>query len=224
MSTRQKAILLMMMILCLTQFGQATVIKIGLIGQIDSVDDPYDLLEGAVQQNDPITGYYIYDSETPDTGLSIYGGLYEYDSAPYGMLLTAGNITFQTDPANVDFVITTSNNYYGESYDEFNVKSYNNLDLDSGITVDSLHFQLHDYSGTALSSDALPAGPPDLLDWQTKSLRISGGRYPFPSPLEKTLFQINSHVTSVYLIPEPGTLLLFMMGMVAISRKKSKTY
>jgi len=199
---------------------QAEQIKIGFTGQVDYVGDSYNLLGNSVHQGDAITGFYIYDSATLDSEPSIYDGVYEYKSTPYGILLTIGGLTFQTDLTNVDFVISVENNYYGELHDYYGVTSYNNLQLNNGVSIDRLHWQLDDYPGNALSSDALPTIPPDLSQWQYNDLSISGGMYPFPPSGEKTLFGISGHITSVWPIPEPASLLLFGLGGLLL-RKRS---
>ena len=80
----------------------------------------------------PISGFYIYDSATPDSDSSVYHGSYQHTTTPYGMSLAIGNLTFQTDPLNVDFVIGLTNNYYDEPWDYYTVTSYNNLQLNNG--------------------------------------------------------------------------------------------
>lgn len=190
----------------------ANIIEIGFTGLVDSVGDEYNLLEGAVQTGNSISGFYIYNSDTPDSEPDNENlGFYEHWTSPFGMTVTIGDLTFQTDSTNVDFAIGLYDNY-NSSADFCAVTSLNNLDLDDGLSIDGLHWQLDDPNGTALSSDILPLTPPDLSKWQGNALSISGGMYPFPSPGEKTLFGINGHVTDVWLVPEPATLLLLGLG------------
>ena len=201
--------------------AQAEIIKIGFSGYVDGINDPYNLLEGAVTDGAPISGYYIYDSLTSDSDPSIYTGLYEYSAAPYGMSLTIGTLTFQTDPANVDLEIGLSNNYYGETWDYYTIRSNNNLELDTGVSIDSISWQLTDNTGNALSSDILPLGPPDLSAWQYDNhFSVRGGRYPFPPEGEKTLFNFGGYIDSVWLIPEPATLILFGLSGLLIRKRK----
>jgi hypothetical protein len=187
---------------------------------VDTVQDSGNYLEGKISAGNLITGYYTYESTTPDSEPSVYDGIYEHTSIPYGMSLTAGGMTFQTNPANVNLIIGLTNNYYGEPWDYYRVTSYNNLVLDNGVSVDQLHWQLDDYPGTVLSNDALPTTPLDLSQWQTNSLSISGGIYPFPPEGDKTLFLIRGHVDSVYLIPEPATIILFGIGGLFLRKRR----
>ena len=153
---------------------QAEIIKIGFTGKVDYIDDLYNLLDGKVHQNQSITGFYIYDSSTSDSEPSIYGGLYQYTTEPYGMSITISDLTFQTDFSLVDFQIGLSNNYNEESYDSYSVTSYNNLKINNNVSIDRLNWQLEDYTGTALSSDLLLKTPPNLLKWQSNDFSILG--------------------------------------------------
>jgi len=215
---------IMVLLLLVPAMCQATVIQIGFTGVVDLVGDSYNLLENGVQAGDSISGFYIYDSETPDSepeGLMSIGW-YQHTTAPYGISLTIGTLTFQTNPANVNFMIGISNNYDGASLDVYGVASYNNLELDNGTIVDEFGLRFDDYSGTALSSDALLPIPLELSQWESKGLGIHGSGYPSP-PIEgdkSVPFSIIGHIDSVWLVPEPTTLLLFGLGGLFL-RKRS---
>jgi hypothetical protein len=201
-------------------YSKAELITIGFSGLVDSVGDEYNLLEGAVQSGNSISGFYIYDSNTPDSEqTNVNLGFYQHSTSPYGMTITIAGLTFQTDTANVDFAIAIRDNY-NEPWDYYTVTSNSNLPLDNGLSIDALWWSLNDHSGTVFSSDALPFTPPDLLQWQGNALQVSGGSYPFPSPSEKTLFDITGHVTDVWLVPEPTTLLLFSLGGLFLRKRK----
>ena len=215
------SIILMMLLFLMPVLCQAELIQIGFSGIVDSVTDPYNLLENGVQTGNSISGSYIYDSETPDSEPSVYVGLYQHTTSPYGISLTIGTLTFQTDPANVNFVISTSNNYDGATLDVYGTASYNNLELDNGTIVDEFGLRFDDYSGAALSSDALPLTPLNLLQWEDNGFGIYGSGYPIP-PIEgdkSVPFSIIGHVDSVWLIPEPTTLLLFGLGGLFLRRR-----
>ena len=205
---------------------RAELIIIGLTGYVRFVFDDFNLLQNAVHKGDPITGFYVYDSTTPDSNPQSMFGEYNYTIAPYGMSLTSGNLTFLTDPANVNLTIGIVDNYGSPpppGSDGYIVNSKTNLMLNNSLnlTMDNIIWQLHDYPGDALSSDTLPSTPPDLTQWGDNDLTIDGGKYPFPSPLEKTLFRIDGYVTDVYLIPEPMTMLFCLGGLVILRIKRT---
>jgi hypothetical protein len=220
MNGRGKAVFSVLTIIIISFCAKAELITIGFSGLVDSVGDEYNLLEGAVQSGNSISGFYIYDSDTPDSESdNVNFGFYEHWTSPYGMTIMIGDLTFQTDSTNVDFAIGLRDNY-NSSADFYTVTSLNNLELDDGLSIDTLHWQLDDHLGTALSSDILPLTPPDLSKWQTNALSIMGGSYPFPSPGEKTLFDIDGHVTDVWLVPELATLLLLGLGGLLLRKRR----
>ena len=197
---------------------QANIITINLSAEIIAVEDPDALLNGQLAGGDIITGSYTYNSDTPDTNpLTTVAG-YEHFSPPYGITLYGGGFVFQTDPENVDFFVQIDNNHYG-SEDGYFLSSENNLPLHDGIYVNGISWQLNDYSGTALSSVALPTTPPVLEDWTHHSLNfnilhITGG-----IPDGRDSFGIGAEVTSVALVPEPATILFFSFGCLMLRRK-----
>jgi hypothetical protein len=201
---------IVLLVLCFC--AHAELIEIGFSGLVDSVDDPCNLLQNGVQQGATITGSYSYNSQTPDSTPELeWNGLYQHTTTPYGMSLTIGELTFQTDETNVDFVVWIKNNF-NNTEDGYRVTSYNNLPLND-LHIERLSWFLNDYSGDAISSIELPATPPDLSVWQSNLLLIDGYR-------GSDFFEFSGHVTDVWLIPEPCTLFIFGLGGLLL-RKRS---
>jgi hypothetical protein len=185
--------------------ANATLITIQIEAVVDSVQDYGNYLEGQINPGDIITGYYIYESTTPDSNPSLDVGDYEHYISPFGIFLSVSGFDFETDPTNVDFFVEVVNNY--PSGDYYLVGSSDNLSLSNGTLVDRISWQLDDYTGYALSSDALPTTPPALDDWQSNILNISGDR----------TFGIWAHVTSA--VPEPTTFLLLSLGSLLLRKR-----
>ena len=222
MSTTKKIIIAFFLVFALGISDiRAEIIAINLTAEITGLEDPCALLNGQLAPDDIITGSYTYNSDTPDTNPYILQGFYEYFSPPYGITLYGGGFVFQTDPENVEFLVEIGNNHYG-SDDSYFLSSYNNVPLHNGIYVNGISWQLTDYSGTALSSVALPTTPPVLEDWTHHSLNfnflhITGG---IPDGHGSPSFGIGAEVTSVALVPEPATVLLLALGGLALRRKR----
>jgi hypothetical protein len=196
--------------------SSAAIIEIGLTAEITYIEDDDGLLKGQLSVGDLITGSYTYDSDTPDSHPGEGVGEYWHDSPPFGIRLGAGGFAFQTDPDNIEFLISVVNDNVGA--DSYLLRSDRNLPLYDGVFVVDIEWQLNDYSGAALSSDALPLEPPVLEDWPDTwyGLGISGSTGDPRGPQ----YFMRSTVTSVWLVPEPGTALLFGLGGLALLRKR----
>jgi hypothetical protein len=80
--------------------------------------------------------------------------VYEYFSAPYGINVSVQGFTFQTNPDNVDFIVSIGDDY--SSTDIYYILSRDNLPLRNDVSVDTIDWELRDYQHDVFSSDALP--------------------------------------------------------------------
>jgi hypothetical protein len=143
-------------------------IKIEISATVNLVDDPDNLLNNAVAPGDIITGTYSYDSFAVDSNPLLEVGDYRYATAPNGIRLNVNGLNFNTNPADVDFLLEVVNNY--ENLDNYHIISYNNLFAVSAMgefVMNIIDWQLDDPTQTALSSTDLPKRPPVLADWQS---------------------------------------------------------
>ena len=141
-------------------------------------------------------------------------GDYWHNERPYGIFLNGGGFEFSTDQNNTNFLIEIENNQVSSIEDCYGISSYNNLNLNNGISISGIHWQLNDPSGLAINSVSLTDSPPVLTDWPlNRYLTIDVG---------VCQSRIACEVTSVYLIPEPISLFLLSLGGVLTVRKRSK--
>jgi len=148
-------------------------IGIKIVAKVTSVDDPNNLLGGVIQENDTMTGKYVYDPGIPDADPNPAKGHYSFTSSSCKFEVVADGLTFKNNPSNMDLSIWILNNFYGNT-DEYQVLSLNNLQLDNGMLVTVIQWFLEDLNGTALDSDALPTTAPALVDWEQNGLIILG--------------------------------------------------
>jgi hypothetical protein len=190
-----------------------TLITIEIEAVVDSVMDDGNYLEGKINPGDTITGFYIYESTTPDSSpLDTVVGHYYHYAPPAGILLTVGGFEFMTDPNNIKFeMLIVNDNPSG--HDIYAFGSSNNLPLSNGVTVGDISFQLNDPTGSVFSSDALPTTAPVLDDWQENILNIGGG----PGGHGQS-FGILGHVTSA--VPEPASIIL--LGLSGLLLRKQR--
>jgi hypothetical protein len=187
--------------------AQAELIYIAIEADVDSIDDPCNIFEGNISVGDTITGYYAYESTTPDTNPLEYYGTYSQSNAGCEIVLMLNTFEFKTDPNNLDWRIGIANNY--PESDGYSVRSSSNLPLSDGTIVNDIYWQLKDSTETALTNTDLPTSAPVLNDWDYNHLRISTDR----------AFSIDSHVASAELVPEPFTLLLMSLGALALRKR-----
>lgn len=212
-------VLATILLCCVCLPARADLITIRIEATVNYVSDYCNLLEGKVSVGSIITGTYTYDTSTPDTNPSSQVSEYWYYSSPCGINWNVGGIIFNTDPTNTKFVVGIANDYIDHPGDGYWISSSNNSSLDNGVQVDSIAWQLDNYSGTALSSTALPITAPILSDWDNNIIRINGGVGGIPSCYEKT-FNINAQVFSAVLIPEPMSILFFSFALLALRKNK----
>jgi len=214
MMRRAKIVTVFLVVLALGVSNlRGAVIEISITAEITGIDDRDGLLEGKISVGHIMTGSYIYDSATPDSQSATEVGDYWHHSSPYGIYLSGGGFSFQTDPDSVNLLVEIVNNHTaGGLYDAYGVVSYANLLLSNGAPVDTIEFYLEDSFADALSSDALPTAAPFLEDWDKHYISLIGK--------EVGTYYIDAEVTSIELVPEPATVLLLGLGGLALLRKR----
>jgi hypothetical protein len=132
---------------------------------------------GDIAAGTPFTGTYTFNLATPDDNSLPSVGDYWHRSGPYGVTVRMGSRVFTTNPADVEFLIETSNDH--SNSDNYLFRSYRNLPTD-GIDVGYIAWQLDDPTQMALSSSALSPLPPVLSQWQQIfALTIEGAAFEY---------------------------------------------
>lgn len=144
-------------LLC-TSIASAQTVTIKLEATVTYIADRDNMLGGQVQIGDRITGTYSYDLSTPDSnGLSTVG---DYYSSTGGFDLMLNGQPYRTSQGvPYAFLVEMVNNHYG--FDNYLLRSYANQPNAWG-GVQHVSWQLDDPTMTALSSEALLTGPPDV--------------------------------------------------------------
>jgi hypothetical protein len=200
---------LAVLMLGLGKTTQAEWITIQIEGVVDYVSDFGNHLQGKVDVGDIITGWYTYNTATPDSSpLDPAQGNYWYYSAPAGVSLQINELIFKTDFENVQFQMAMRNDIPTNGYDIYAFNSFNNTTSVNETLIDSINWQLIDYEGNALSSDVLPISAPHLGLWESNRFGIVSDRS----------FIIGGYIISA--VPEPTTLLFLALGTLGIYLRK----
>jgi hypothetical protein len=170
-------------------------ITVSISAVVEFVDDSGNLLGGAIDAGDAISGTYTYNAATPDENPAPTVGDYWHAATPYGIRLRAGGLVFETDPQAVAFLVEIVNDHQGS--DNYLLRSYTNRPLSAGVLVEHISWQLDDPSQTALHSERLPTTAPKLARWQSIfGLDIVGvQRCPEGQPCPGDQFFIRARVT-----------------------------
>ena len=97
----------------------ATLITINITAEVADINDPGNVLDGAVEVGDTIKGSYTYDSTTPDSNEASTVGDYQHSDPPNGIKLNVGEVLFRTDPSNVDFLVEIVNDHGDPASDNY---------------------------------------------------------------------------------------------------------
>jgi hypothetical protein len=193
---------------------QADWVTIQVEGMVDRVEDYGNYLGGKVIVGSKMTGWYTYDTSVPDTEPWEKVGHYPQNNSPAGIHFEIEGFSFNSNHNALDFHLDITNDnaaYLGDYQDVYQFRSYGNMPFIEGVPINFIGMELLDYSGNALSSDALPTMAPNLDLWQWNGLDIISDRK----------FGIGAHITSA--IPEPGSLALLIIGTLSLySRKTTK--
>jgi len=208
-------IVLAILLLCFVCLPvRAELITIALTGKMYIVEDSQHVFGGQIHYNDTITGTYTYDTSASDSELSDPSvGDYWFYSTPCGASFTVNGFNFRTDPDNVLFSVGVVNNEsaLGDVYD---FCSHNNLPLSTGVSVNSISWQITDSSKSAFSSDALPTTAPNLANFDMDyGLTIDGAG--------DNYFLLRADIISAEVVPEPATLLLMVSGLLLLRKIKA---
>jgi hypothetical protein len=200
----------------------ATIITVEVTGVVDGVGTHGGLaLDGSVVIGSTMTGFYTYDTDTPDLVPQFdHRGEYQLIS----ISMTVGNYTFTHNPTSPDpalFEVSTFGHSYtahsleprfdGTLYIDGLPRTYGEVNFDSfGLTL----MHLVDFNNDI--TDELPSSFPDLSTFTSERYFGTG----VDSPSVEPGFDISGELTSLNVVPEPATVLLLAFGGLALLRNR----
>ena len=159
---------------------------------------------GDFQVGQAVTGSYTFDSLTSDSDGSTSRGFYD---GPGILSFDVGGVYAGSGGqfGRIEITITDSGS------DGYGVTSrIPTAPTINGVALGLAEILLVDSTGTAFGNDSLPLGPPPLNN--------------FDSALFQLTFQdfstVNASITSLTLVPEPSTALLWGLGLFGLAARR----
>ncbi|MCB9849791.1 MAG: PEP-CTERM sorting domain-containing protein [Phycisphaerales bacterium] len=151
------------------------------------------------------TGRYSYDSGVADNAPE-NGSVGGYSFPNRAMSVTVGPMDFATE----DLAIGITNHSVLDNYSAGNESDF----VANGLLWHVMAITLRDTTATAFSSDALPVGPPNLDDFEF-------ARIFFLLQPNRLSPSVTGQLTSIRLVPEPGTLSLLVAGLFLCAHRRT---
>ncbi len=148
---------------------------------------------------DVVSGYLTYDLDRIDTFLASPSlGVYSHSMSPASLYAEVEGAVFQTDAGDVSVDVFVSNG----GNDSYYLQSDNNV-ANMGIgDPDFFDFQLLDSSGMALASDAQPASPLNVADFDAYSM--NGTRLAIEAVGDYMIFAEITSITYNHIVDDDG--------------------
>jgi len=192
-------------------YARGDIAKVDLYGEVTSIVDQAGLLGGQDNVGNEITGWYRFDTSTPDSNPLTTEGDYQQTTPLCGISLNINGMLFASQPQNMNFLIKVINDT--SSKDSYLLSSTFNLPAAGDLEVSSIRWQLDDSTSSALSSDALVPVTP--WQWGSSVLDITcrgaGG-----------VARIEAIIPYTEVVPEPASALMISLGFLLIGRRRSK--
>ena len=201
--------------------ASAAPITFAFTGTVEEVADEDFLegfLDGSIMEGTPFAGAYTFDSDTLNASASMKLGDYRHTGSPFGIWVDVGNYRFQSAGLDSILNIRVENDFLNPGNDSYTVRGSGNESIgppiDPFVDIIGIRWRLFTGSNDPLSSVDLLTVPPPLEPWTVNQFSVFGDNSTRLAPLP--LFTIDGAVTSVTVVPEPGTLGLLAGSLVAL--------
>ena len=207
----------------------ANIIKVQVTGVVDSLSENGGFaLDGSITAGSVMTGIITYDSQAPNIAPShLSNEIYEIIS----VTMQIGNYqfssilsqdaplftTFYTDPGYL--IIVETARFEGAFFDNGNLRNFDDYEW-AVSKLKPLDLLTGEENRDFITYGQIPTSYPDLDIFHRREFSLSFCELEGWETLTAGRFAIHGELISVSVIPEPTTVLLFGLGMIAIWRKR----
>ena len=190
--------------LALPGLAVAAPVTLNFAGQVSQTSfDPFDPFSGAVHAGTPMSSYLNIDTSTADSAPASDFGSYTWSGGTFGLGVLMGAVMFPTlRSVNISIIDGSPG-----AFDQYLMYAWEGV---AGGLADffSMTMLLQDDTGTALNSDALPTGVPDLGRFAIRTFTASGQYTDVNGDFIQYEVQGN-------LVSEPGSVVLVGIALAA---------
>lgn len=202
----RKGFIVLAILGCFAVSVNAAIVTVEVTATVNNQSN-LDYFNGDISVGDTLTMIYSYDTNT-EMEPQFYADAAAYTlETPYLLEIGIKNQTFKS---NSYFEIFVEDDRSGRDVYAINSSQalLNGTTTDMGVVIS---LNLIDYTQTALNSIALPSTLPILDYWSIATIDLISGRD----------FGIYADVTSIEMVPEPATMLMFGLGGLLIRKRIS---
>lgn len=213
--------LLFLAAVCAPAYG-ANLVTFNITAVVDSVDDPFGVINGNILPGDALTGVLQYDLDLPDSDPDPNYGSFSADPPGDNFIngSNAGSSFFETI---LFFDIYTENDPLFSDSIEFFASGDTTPSLLAHPLVDyvDVDILLVDDDQTALINNA-PPSTLNLDDFEIAFFSLSGDSFDADTGMYFTPFYVMASITDISRVPEPAGLVFIALGLsLAAIRRRS---
>ena len=173
-------------------------------GQVTSITDASNFLQGRIVVGQAYSARYTFDSQAPDiVPYDLRVGEYYCVDSSFQMIFGSQAVTVPRTAIGV------ADNTFGDSYGLSAIGV-----VPGAFPITELDLSLEERTGTVFVDDSLPLRPPDLTRFTTRLFSFYG------DPTPTTYYSVRANVAYIRAIPEPGTLLVLSLGLGAVLARR----
>jgi hypothetical protein len=175
--------------------ASAEPVRVKLTARINEINDPDEALHGRLVIGQRVTGVYVYNTNTPNQSSFPGSGMYQPFAGEARMRFVTGSLVFESaQPTQGIMIGVFPQSQFSDG--QFFMESSDNKPLTDGTFVNNIHVEFAG-QGNVTQSEALPAVAPELANYFTREVVLSGNS-------AGSSFLVRAHVEASELVVAPA--------------------